>query len=371
MDEEFCETASASLVGSGAACVALALTLLISAADGAQAQLVTDQRGRQIDVAHPAERSVFLPMPAPSMYMALDGTERHVVGMNPASATAMRDGILGRLFPHVLAISTDITRGAGFTPNVETILSLRPDVVFQWATIGPEPLEVLDRAGLNVAGIRYGGQSDMAGYLGLMGAIAGKSDRAAELISRQEHRRGDLLARVGEPSNAERPKVLYLGRYSDDLRASGRGTYNDFYIRLCGGRNVAADLPAGAGAVSVEQILAWDPDVILLGNFDTAMPADLYADPRLRDVAAVRQRRVYRMPLGGYRWDPPNQESALTWTWLADLLHPAPAGTGLRGDMRDWYRFLYGFDLADDDIDRILFLKENGASAGYQAFGTR
>ena len=118
-------------------------------------------------------------MPLPSTYLAIDGTERHIVGINPSSAAAMRDGILSRIFPKVLGIPTNVTHGAGFTPNIESILSLKPDVVFQWATIGSDPIEALDRVGLKVLGIRTGTQSDTDAYVAMVGQVAGKDARAS------------------------------------------------------------------------------------------------------------------------------------------------------------------------------------------------
>ena len=87
--------------------------------------------------------------------------------------------------------------------------------------------------------------------------------------------------------------------------------------------------------MTIEQVLTWNPQVILLGNFDAAMPSDIYGDPRWQSVEAVKARRVYKFPLGGYRWDPPSQESALGWIWLAGLLHPEREPTNLRAVMRD------------------------------------
>ena len=74
--------------------------------------------------------------------------------------------------------------------------------------------------------------------------------------------------------------------------------------------------------LDVEQVLRWDPEVILLGNFDPAMPQDIYSDPVWQNISAVRSRRVYKVPLGGYRWDPPGQESPLMWHWLSDIAFP-------------------------------------------------
>lgn len=348
----------------GARLLALGLACLAGLAGTASALEVTDQRGRNHHLDGPAGRVVFLPMPHPSTYMAIDGTERHVVGMNPSSAAALRDGVLSRIFPGARSIATDITRGAGFTPNVESILALRPDAVFQWASQGPELLEVLDRVGLRTIGVRCCSQEDLETYSGIMGRLAGQEERATEMMRRQAARRAEITQAMEGLPEAARPRIAYFGRYTDALRVSGAGSYNDGYIRLAGGRSVAGGAGSG-GAVTLEQVLTWNPQVILLGNFDTAMPADIYNDPRWASLDAVRRRRVYRMPLGGYRWDPPSQESALTWTWIAQLLHPDRGEFDLRADMRDWYRFLYRYELTDDEIDGILFATQNKDSAGY------
>lgn len=313
---------------------------------------------------------MFLPIPAPALYMSIDETDRHVVGMNPLSAAAMRDGILSRIFPGTAQISTDVTRGMEFVPNIEEVLALRPDVVFQWASAGSQALEPLDRAGLNVVGLRAGGQDALEEYVTIMGAVAGKRDRAADLVARLTARRADIDSTMRRLPEGSRPKVLYIGLYADQIRTAGRGTYYDFSIPLAGGRNVASG-SAGMQTLNVEQILTWDPEIILLGNFDPVQPADIYADPRWQGLAAVKARKVYKMPLGGYRWDPPSQESALAWTWLAGLLQPTRFAVDLRADMRTWYRFLYDHDLDDAEIDRILFVAENAGSAGYERFRAR
>src|SRR5262249_46733863 len=100
-------------------------------------------------------------------------------------------------------------------------------------------------------------------------------------------------------------------------------------------------------------------------------PEDLYNDPRWQAVSAVRARRVYRMPLGGYRWDPASQESAMTWTWLATLLHPERMRADLRADMAQWYQLLYGHALTRAEADEILNIAANGGSVGYAALAAR
>lgn len=348
------------------------LLLACATAFAADRQAITDQRNRTITFAKLPERLVFIPIPAPSTFIAIDGSEKKIVGMNEYSAQAMREGILGKLFPGFTRIQTNMTTGGdadNFAPNVEAILSLHPDAIFQWAT-GNDVISVLDRTGIPVIGMRVGSFENYVAYVKLMGAVAGKSDRAAELLRRQEATRQSLMEKFAGLKSSQRPRVLYFDRAMSMLRVSGTGTAQDMTIRLAGGENAAGDLPS-FNTVNFEQVLAWNPQVVLLGNFDAAMPSNLYNDPRWQGVDAVRNHRVYRVPLGGYRWDPPSQESALAWLWLAGLLHPESMQENLRKSIRDWFVFLYNYGPTDDEIDTMLFVKENAASAGYGRYRAR
>jgi iron complex transport system substrate-binding protein len=343
------------------------LLTLSSAALHAEPLRVTDQRGKTLELAKPAERIVTIPIPAASILMTIDGGPRRLVGMHPVAMTAIRQQMLGRIFPAALDISTGVTRG-GFVPNVEAILALSPDVVFQWANEGDEVIAALDRAGIPTLGMLYGTQQTLEGYMRMMGAVTGNSPRVDTIIERQRSRWSEIERAMADVPAASRPKVLYFPRFSGgNFAVHGSDNYQDLYIRLSGGINAAAGLRGHTQSVTFEQIVALDPEVILLGSFDAATPKDLYGDPRWQAVRAVRERKVYRMPIGGYRWDPPNQESALTWTWLARLLHPNHARFDLAADMRDWFGLLYGYNLTDAEIDEILNVAANGGSSGYRA----
>lgn len=358
----------AAISRAAGALVGLLLCLILPRAS---AETIIDQRGRSVALMQPAERIVFIPMPGPATFISIDGSERRIAGMNAASAAAMRDGLLGNLFPGYAKIPTDILAGApsSFLPNVESILALRPDVVFQWATSGNELISVLERAGLPVLGMQVGTQADFAGGAVMMGQVAGKEPRARMLLARQEMVRQQIEIAMRGIAPADRPGVLYLNRASDTYRIAGKGSFIDYSIALAGGRNVAHD--AASGTVSFEQIMSWNPQIVLLGNFDVAMPALLYGDARWQTIDAVRNRRIYRMPLGGYRWDPPSHESALAWLWLAEVLQPARLSTDLRAALREWFDVLYGHTPSEAEIDRVLFAAENRASAGYDRFSAR
>lgn len=347
-------------------------TTATHAAGGATAQPVrlTDQRHKTITLAHPARRVVTIPMPAAAILVAVDQGPDHLVGMHNASWQAMKEGILGRIFPKALEIAHDVADNS-FVPNVEAVLALRPDLVTQWADNGDQVIAPLENAGLPVLGLTYGTLADVKTWITDFATALGRPDRATVLDKGLTEGEQTMTA-FGKARPKPGPKVLYLNRFTGGLKVAGAGTFNDEYIRMIGAQNPASG-PHGApgkGMVGIdpEQVLAWDPDIVLLGNFDAALPADLYGAPVWSTLRAVKERRVYKCPLGGYRWDPPSHESPLMWRWLAMLAFPDAEPHDLRTDVVAAYKVFYDYSPTPEDLDEILQLKANDGSADYRQF---
>lgn len=329
---------------------------------------VTDLSGATVSLPHPARRVVTIPKPAASMMVAVNGGPEVLVGMNADSRSAVGDSFLGVAYPELSKVSTEVA-GAEFAPNVESVLALEPDVVIQWGDRGPGIVEPLRNAGLRVAQLSYGTQQDLEGALALYGELLGKPERAATLIGWMHERMRLLRNEVPVPDDvASRPSVLYLRGAADRLDVGGRASYNHFVTELVGARNPAVEIDTAEATIDTEQLLRWNPDIILLGNFGPVMPADLYGDPALASLRAVAQRRIYKVPQGGYRWDPPSQESALMWQWLAGVVHGTRA-PGLRAEVAKQYLFCYGTEPTDAQMDEILYTTGNSGSRDYVDFG--
>ncbi len=329
---------------------------------------ITDQRGKTVTFARPVTSVVTIPMPSASLLVAVDRSADHLTAMHNASWVAMRDGIMGTMFPRALELPHDIAT-QDFTPNVESVRALNPDVVIQWSDA--QLIEPLENAGLTVIGLKNNGkQEDVDAWVAMFAAMLGKPERATEIKARSDQELGDIKAAAAGRGSAG-PSILYFNRFTGGLKAAAANTYNDFYIKLIGGTNPATgpDPLPGTGMVGldVEQVLRWDPEVILLGNFDQAVPQDIYSDPVWQNVSAVRERRVYKVPLGGYRWDPPGQESPLMWHWLTDIAFPQER-SGLRSKVREYFQFLYNHEPTEDELNRILWAEANSQSANYQQF---
>lgn len=338
------------------------------AATAAGPIVLTDQLGNKITLAQAVTRVVTIPMPAASLLVAVDQSADHLTAMHNASWIAMRDGIMGEMFPKALDIPHNIAQN-DFTPNVESIRALNPDIVVQWSDSAlTEPLQ---NVGLTVLGLQNSGtQEDVNAWVVLFATMLGKPERATQMKTKSDAEQKEIetlaAGRTGTP-----PSILYFNRVTGGLKVAGTKSYNDFYIKLVGGTNPATGDQAAPGTgmvgVDVEQVLAWDPEVILLGNFDDAMPKDIYSNPVWKNISAVKNKRVYKVPLGGYRWDPPGQESPLMWRWLTDIAFPEKTST-LRSKVADYYQFLYAQQPTSAQMNKILWTAANGASANYQQF---
>ncbi len=340
---------------------------------GAESPIVfKDQRNRTIELAKQAQRVVTIPIPAASMFIAVDGGTKRLVGMHQLSKTAIKGHILEKFFPDALKIPSNITgKGFTFVPNVEQLLLLKPDLVFQWGHLNDDIIAPIENAGMKVALIKIGREEFTVRWLQIMGEVLGKEDKAARMIKWRADTRKLLKAKTEAIPDAERPRVLYFMNYLSKLRVAGGKSYNNFYIDLAGGKNVAKGLGMFA-VVSTEQIIAWDPEVILLNGFERKLtPKDVYNNPLLAGMSAVKNKRVYKMPLGGYRWDPPNQESPLTWLWLSMVLHPNKFDWKLDKLIDENYRFIYGHPVSAADVKKILRFGMNGTAANYQMFAPK
>lgn len=334
----------------------------------AQPRSLTDQRGKTLTFESPAERVVTIAIPLFWTFMTVDGSDARVVGANAVATAQMRDGIVGKVFPRSGSISTAITRGGTFTPNIEALLALRPDAVFQWADRGDDLIDVLDRTGLRAIGVKNtSSESDIEAWIRMSGVVAGRAARADSLIRWMQagNRRFDsLTARIAV---ADRPRVLMLVEYSRAIRIDGPTSYSTPMIRRAGGVNAATS----DGNVGIEQALAWNPDVIFLSHFESKRPADLIADARWGQTTAARTGRVYKLPFGVTRWGGYGPESPLFLAWMTNLLQPRRFDIPLRDEMRSAYRTLFRYEATDADLDQVLQMAENASSAGYSRFAGR
>lgn len=325
---------------------------------------VTDMRGVKISFDGPVQRIATTVIPSPSMFTAVDGGYAKIVGINESTLQSNKQGLFGEMFPASKATTT--ISPSSFTPNIETITSLSPDVVFQWADQGDGLVEPLENAGFKTVCLLYGTQEYLETWVTLFSTILGKSERGAAIVDwmhTEDARIKSDLASVKTPV-----RVVHLGQSGDGYSASNGKSYMHHWMTLAGGQNMAQDNLSTDNIVSSEQLIEWDPEVITLGGFDSRTPEQVYADATLASVSAVKNRRVYKAPLGGYRWEVPCAESPLMWQWAAELYHPNLTGHTLRETMKEKISYLYNYEISEAQIDAALRLELNSKSSGYDIF---
>ena len=188
--------------------------------------------------------------------------------------------------------------GALLDPNVERILSLKPDLVIVYGS-QQELKEQLARASIPIFDYRHAGLADVSTTIRTLGERTGRVVQANDVVARIQQGLADIRTRIG---NRPRPRTLLVfGREPGALRgiyASGGVGFLDDMLRIAGGDNVFADIQKEAVEASTELILSRRPDVILeIRTSDTSSaPATLAAElalwKSLSSVPAVRNDRV-------------------------------------------------------------------------------
>ena len=114
----------------------------------------------------------------------------------------------------------------------------------------------------------------------------------------------------------------------------------------------------GRPEINMEQIYEWNPDMIFITNFSPVLPEDLYSNSieghDWSHVKAVMEGKVYKFPLGMYRWFPPASDTPLVLKWLAKTIQPEIFSyIDMDQEIKDYYKKYYDVTLTEEDLDKI------------------
>jgi iron complex transport system substrate-binding protein len=320
----------------------------------AQRRVVVDGAGRRVEIPARVRRvfpaggpaGIFLYTLAPDAMLgwtrAVSAEERPWLPAKYADLPA-----LGRL------------TGRGNTANVEVVLSTQPDIVLDFGSVGPTYVSLADRV-QDQSKVPYvlldGSLSATSRAYALAGDILGVADRAGELARYVERTLGDVDRRVASVPRERRPSVYYA-RGPRGLETATPGSINAESLDRLGARNVAAGGGGNLTTVSLEQVLAWSPDVIL--TIDPAFHAAVGQDPSWRGVRAVREGRVYQVPLLPFPWIdfPPSVNRVIGLRWLGHVLYPGAFPGSARDEVRAFYGLFYHRAPDDRQLDALLGVK--------------
>jgi iron complex transport system substrate-binding protein len=143
----------------------------------------------------------------------------------------------------------------------------------------------------------------------------------------------------------ERVRVLFLG--TDLTQVASGDMYQTDLIAAAGGISVSEELIGYWNEVNLEQILLWDPEVILIPPYGSIQPEDVLVNPDWAAIRAVRDRRVHRMPRVIAPMDAPVPESLLGVLWMACVFYPDWIRLDLAAEADRFYALYYDYDLSD------------------------
>ena len=327
-----------------------------------ESSVVTDLAGRSVPLDVPVQRAMLF-APVTWHYLTVDGTDRHISSVAAYMKAEAEGTLLGRLFPDFSKRDEALTQVGAVPLGVEQILYARPDAVLIWAWFA-HALEAVHFPGIVELNASDG--IDETALFRLLGILTGKEGRVDVLLRRYKR---EVLQLVPADFDVYPPVgVMVIGGTEHAFWNGNARAFNAMVWKV-GGYNVAERM-TNNGSVTLEEILRLDPEVILLSGYygSTMRPSDIYTDPALQNVWAVRERRVYLMPGGASRMAG-LVEAPLLMAWTARLLHPSiPWDISLRSAICRTYKEVYGYEMSPAEIDEMLRVDANSISAGYDVF---
>jgi iron complex transport system substrate-binding protein len=316
----------------------------------ARAANVTDGAGRAVPVPARVER-VF-PAGPPAAIMLYTLAPQLLMGWPRANSAAEREFLLPEIGarPEVGRIT-----GRGNTANVEAVLALKPDLILDIGYVSDTYVSLADRV-QEQTGIPYalldGSFEGTAAAYRMLGALIGRREEAEALAQDAEAMLKTITMRIGGIPKDKRPR-LYYARGPRGLETGLGGSINMEAIDYVA-QNVAGGTRGGLANVSIEQVLAWNPEVIL--TIDPQFADNVAHDPAWASIAAVRAGRLELAPRLPFGWIdlPPSVNRLIGLWWLGKKLYPDLFPEDMRALTRGFYQRYYHVSLNDAQIDRVL-----------------
>jgi len=126
-----------------------------------------------------------------------------------------------------------------------------------------------------------------------------------------------------------------------------------WYTEIAGGVYLPKELDNYFATVNMEQVISWNPDIILLGMYGSSDSAPL--PPGLEMLKAQKKGNIFRIPAGVFCWDMTSCETALLPLFLGKKFHPDLfKNWDMIEEMKNFYSEIYGIRITDRDAERIL-----------------
>nr|WP_319538721.1 ABC transporter substrate-binding protein [uncultured Methanospirillum sp.] len=316
---------------------------------------ITDLAGRSVDIPSDVQHVAALVGPSYEKIFLLGSADK--ISVMPPFPKQMPWA--AKIIPNL----NKIPSMASFQdPNVEELMKQKIDVVFFWDY--PKPLEKMAESGIPVVVTQPStpeGQAQsvdqfrdmIKNEVSTFGSVLGPDAKArADAYNQYFDEKVERILKVTSTiPDSERPSVYYV-RGPDALTTHGKNSYTQWWVNLAGGKLVSSDITEMVPKVSMEQVISWNPDIIVMGRVNST--SLIMNDPKWKDVSAVKAGKVYTNPEGVMYWDY-SSEGVLLLEYLAKLFHPDKfADLDMKTEIKDYYSKFYNYTLTDDEAGRIL-----------------
>ncbi|MEL7623906.1 MAG: ABC transporter substrate-binding protein [Clostridiales bacterium] len=310
--------------------------------ESSQPLVVVDAAGREVTVPENIERIVITCRGGTTNEVAIFADPNMIFGQPTQKAYPQ----LLKMFPYFETVTDP---GSFDDVSVEQVLALQPDIVFVGVS-SKKGNALLEEAGLVTYTMQIGwatAETLKEEFLN-MGKILKNEELAEKLVAYWDEKINLVKELVAAVPEEQRKVVYYTSKTITDANV---GNWGQSWIKTSGGKPVIEG--QFNGDISVEQVMEWNPDVILThagSGIDAIM-----SDERIQDLQAVKDKAVYQAPTGAFWWDRPSPESPLSFLWLAKTLYPeATAEIDLKAETVEFFKIFYGYDLSDAEYESFF-----------------
>lgn len=324
----------------------------------AETREITDMAGRKVTVPTAENiESVFSAGPVAAIFLYMVAPDK-LLGWNYELNDVEKSIILDKY--------QDLPNfGMGDAVNYEAVIAANPTIAINSGKINDAMVSDCDALseslGIPVVAVDNG-LNNSAEAFRFMGELLGVEDHAEELAQYAEQVFTDINALSDIPE--EKKVSVYFGNGEDSLETAPRGSQHAQILDVINAVNVA-DLELGDGSrvqISAEQLLAWDPDVIVVNGEPKADKSgssaaeDILSNPDYASLKAVQDQKVYGTPNAPFSWvdRPAGPNRLIGMRWFSALIYPEYIKCDINEEIHKFFDLFYHVDLSDEQLQNVL-----------------
>ena len=324
----------------------------------AETREITDMAGRKVTVPTAENiESVFSAGPVAAIFLYMVAPDK-LLGWNYELNDVEKSIILDKY--------QDLPNfGMGDAVNYEAVIAANPTIAINSGKINDAMVSDCDALSesLGIPVVAVDNElNNSAEAFRFMGELLGVEDHAEELAQYAEQVFTDINALSDIPE--EKKVSVYFGNGEDSLETAPRGSQHAQILDAINAVNVA-DLELGDGSrvqISAEQLLAWDPDVIVVNGEPKADKSgssaaeDILSNPDYASLKAVQDQKVYGTPNAPFSWvdRPAGPNRVIGMRWFSALIYPEYIKCDINEEIHKFFDLFYHVDLSDEQLENVL-----------------